>query len=184
MNNELSKKIESLLFYKNEPTKINELVDILKSSKEDVDYGLVQLGEALQDRGIRLIKKDDEVMLGTAPEFGEMIESLLKEELNRDLGKAGLETLAVVLYLGPISKSRIDYIRGVNSGFILRNLMVRGLVERDSNPQDQRSFLYKPTFELFSHLGITDIRELDAYEEVKKEFGLFEQSADETSDSD
>ncbi len=174
MINKLSQKIESLLFYKNEPTKIRELVGILKVGESEILEALAELRESLSSRGVRLMEKDDEVMLGTAPEFGEMIEALIKEDLNKDLGKAGLETLAIVLYLGPISKSRIDYIRGVNSGFILRNLMVRGLVERISNPQDQRSFLYKPTFELFSHLGITNITELPYYENVKAEIESFE----------
>ncbi|MFC1720884.1 SMC-Scp complex subunit ScpB [Patescibacteria group bacterium] len=177
--NELSKKIEAILFYQNGPTKIKNLAAMLSVQEEDALNAVSELKESLSDRGIRLIKKDDVVMIGTAPEFGDIIEALVKEELNKDLGKAGLETLAIVLYLGPIAKSRVDYIRGVNSGFILRNLMVRGLVERTSNPEDQRSFLYKPTFELFAHLGITDITELPDYENVKVEIESFEEQKEE-----
>jgi len=113
-------------------------------------------------------------MLGTAPEMGELIEALIKEELSKDLGKAGLETLSIVLYRGPISRSKIDYIRGVSSTFILRNLLVRGLVERVSNPDDQRSFLYKPTFELLSYLGISRIEDLPEYDAVKQELESFQ----------
>ena len=172
--NELPKKIESLLFYKNEPIKIKDLAKILSIDEIEISKAVDELKNSMLDRGIRLMKKDERVMLGTAPEFSSLIESLIKEELNKDLGKAGLETLAIILYLGPIAKSRVDYIRGVNSSFILRNLMVRGLVERDNNPQDQRSFLYKPTFELFAHLGITEIVELQDYESVKVEITQFE----------
>jgi segregation and condensation protein B len=75
----------------------------------------------------------------------------------KDLGKAGLETLSIILYQGPISRAEIDYIRGVNSNFILRNLLIRGLIERVENPHDQRSFLYKPTLELISYLGLSKI---------------------------
>ena len=92
-----------------------------------------------------------------------MIEELCKEELSRDLGKAGLETLSIVLYRGPITRSGIDYIRGVNSTFILRNLLIRGLVEKIPNPNDQRSFLYRATFDLLSHLGIPRVEDLPEY---------------------
>ena len=84
-----------------------------------------QLEQDLKGRGLSLVRTDDEVMLGTAKEFSGLIEDLAKEELSRDLGKAGLETLSIVLYLGPITRADIDYIRGVNSQFILRALLIR-----------------------------------------------------------
>ena len=61
-------------------------------------------------------------MLGTSAEASTLIEKLTKEELNRDLGKASLETLSIIMYQGPIKRSQIDYIRGVNSTFILQKL--------------------------------------------------------------
>ena len=69
-------------------------------------------------------------MLGTAPQMSATVETLTKEELMKDLGKAGLETISIILYKGPISRAEIDYIRGVQSNFILRNLLVRGLIEK------------------------------------------------------
>lgn len=86
----------------------------------------------------------ESVMLATAPEASALIQGIVKEELSRDMGKAASETLAIVLYLGSIARSRIDWIRGVNSTFILRNLMIRGLVERITNPSDERSFYIVP----------------------------------------
>ena len=126
--------------------------------------------EKIKDRGVELIYKDDEVTLGTASSLSHVIERLTKEELVRDLGKAGLETISIIAYKGPISRAEIDYIRGVQSNFILRNLQIRGLVERVDNENDRRSFLYRPTFELLQFLGITKIEELPEYEKVKAEF--------------
>ena len=120
-----------------------------------------------------MLRKDDEVALRTAPEAGGLIETLAKEELTKDLGKAGLETLSIVLYQGPISRREIDYVRGVNSNFILRNLLVRGLVEKVENPRDQRSFLYRPTFDLLSFIGISKIDELPQYASVRQEIATF-----------
>ena len=91
-----------------------------------------------------------------------------KEELNRDLSKASLETLSIVLYKNGVSRSEIDYIRGVNSSFTLRALSVRGLVERILDPKDNRRYLYRPSFELFSFMGIKSVQELPEYGEVNK----------------
>jgi segregation and condensation protein B len=115
-------------------------------------------------------------MLGTAQELSPLIEQLTKEELSRDLGKAGLETLSIILYQGPISRADIDYIRGVNSQFIVRNLLIRGLIERVDNPKDARSFLYKTTLQLLSHLGVSKIEDLPEYQQVRKDIEGFKQS--------
>ncbi len=133
----------------------------------------LELKEKLSDRGIGLIRKEDEVMLGTVSEMSDLIEEIRKEELTKDLGKAGAETLSIVLYKGPITRAEIDYIRGVNSTFILRNLLIRGLVEKVPNPKDQRSFLYKPTLELLSYLGISGIEELPEFDTVQSEIKTF-----------
>jgi len=170
----LDQKIEAILFFKAEPVSLKKIGQMLGVEEDDIKQGLTDLEEKLSGRGIKILYKDDKVMLGTAPEMGEIIETIIKEELSKDLGKAGLETLSIVLYRGPITRSNIDYIRGVSSTFILRNLLVRGLVERVSNPEDQRSFLYKPTFELLSYLGISRVEDLPEYENVKKETEAFE----------
>ncbi|HEY4498607.1 MAG TPA: SMC-Scp complex subunit ScpB, partial [Candidatus Paceibacterota bacterium] len=130
------------------------------------------------------VRKEDEVMLGTAPELSELIQTLTKEELSKDLGKAGLETLSIILYFGPITRSEIDYIRGVNSTFVLRTLLIRGLIERVQNKADQRSFLYKPTFELLSHLGIKDIQHLPEYKVARNELEAFRKAQSERDESE
>lgn len=175
----LTHKVEAILFFKGEPITIKKLAGILNVSEGDIDGALDDLEANLMGRGIRLMRKDDEVMLGTAPECSTLIDGLIKEDINRELGKAGVETLATVLYLAPIARSSVDHIRGVNSSFIMRNLMVRGLVERIPNPGGQRSFLYRPTFELFSYLGITRPEELPEYETVRAEISLFNRTQDE-----
>lgn len=173
---ELSSKIEAILFWKGEPIAIKKLSTIFNCSAEEIKDGLNKLESNLATRGLVLLRKDEEVELGTNKEMSELIQNLTKEELNRDLGKAGLETLSIVIYKSPISRSEIDYIRGVNSSFILRNLMVRGLVERVTNPKDQRAFLYKPTFELLTYLGIAKIEDMPEYAKTIEELKSFEES--------
>ena len=166
----LDNQIEAVLFWKGEPQSIKKLAASLGKKEEEIKAGLEILKEKIKDRGVELIFKDDEVMLGTASKLSHVIERLTKEELVRDLGKAGLETISIVAYKGPISRAEIDYIRGVQSTFILRNLQIRGLVERIDNEKDHRSFLYRPTFELLQFLGVSKIEDLPEYEKVKAEF--------------
>jgi segregation and condensation protein B len=166
----LDSQIEAVLFWKGEPQSIKKLAASLGKKEEEIKAGLDILAEKIKGRGVELIYKDDEVMLGTASKFSHIIERLTKEELVRDLGRAGLETISIIAYKGPISRAEIDYIRGVQSNFILRNLQIRGLVEKITNEKDHRSFLYKPTFELLSFLGVSKIEDLPEYEKVKAEF--------------
>ena len=174
MQNETLNLIEAVLFWQSEPITIKKLGAMVKLSPEDLEGHLIELTNTLATRGVRLVRKNDEITLATAPEASALIQALTKEELTRELGKAGLETLAIVLYQGPITRSEIDYIRGVNSSFILRNLSIRGLVERISDPKDERRFLYRPTFDLLTLLGISKITDLPEYEAVKKELLAFE----------
>ena len=180
---ELSAGVEAILFWKGEPQSIKKLAVSLAKTEDEIKAGLEVLKGKIQGRGVELIFKparqghsggDDEVMLGTAAKLSPIIERLTKEELVRDLGKAGLETISIIAYKGPISRAEIDYIRGVQSNFILRNLQIRGLVEKVTNEKDHRSFLYKPTFELLQFLGVSKIEDLPEFEKVKAEFAMYE----------
>jgi len=168
----LEAQIEAILFWKAEPVTLMQLAQYLSQTEEVIIQTLETLNTILANRGITLIRNGQEVMLGTSSVAGELIEYLTKEGLSRDIGKAGLETLAIILYRGSVTRAEIDYIRGVNSSFILRNLLVRGLVDKIPNPTDARSFVYRPTFELLGWLGVKDLTELPDYQRVITELAL------------
>ncbi len=162
----LDAKIESLLFYKGEPLSIITLAKMLDVNVAEIQDAVLILEEKLSDRGIMLIKKEDEITLSTSREMSETIDALRKEELNKDLSKASLETLAVIIYKNGATRSEIDYIRGVSSSFILRNLLVRGLIEKISDPKDARRLIYKPTFELLTFMGVSDVENIPEFKEM------------------
>ena len=164
----LGAQIEAILFWKGEPLKIMKLAEMLSVTNDDVENAVKELETSLVARGLTLIRLEDEIGLGTHPEMGEKIKELTKEEITRDLGKAGLETMTIILYKGPVTRADIDYIRGVNSQFILRNLLIRGLIERVPNPHDERSYLYKPTFALLEYLGISKVEDMPEFESLKR----------------
>jgi len=163
---DLKTKIEAILFFKGEPVSIKKLTEILKVEKGAVLEAVQELKASLEGRGIVLQELNDELNLGTAPELSNLIEDLQKEELNRELSRASLETLSIVLYRNGASRGEIDYIRGVNSSFTLRALSVRGLVEKSTDPKDNRRFIYKPSFDLLSFMGVKSVEELPDYAEV------------------
>lgn len=175
----LEAHIEAVLFWKGEPVRVKELARVLSVSEEEVKVACNSLGEKLSDRGLVLVVSEDSYELRTNPLASELIESLQKDDLNKDLGKAGLETLAIILYQGPISRAQIDFIRGVNSTFILRNLLVRGLIEKVSNPEDKRAFLYQITHDALGFLGIAKKEDMPEFVAVQTEIENFMQSKDE-----
>lgn len=171
--------LEAILFWRGEPMCIKELASNLSIKADEVEAGLFELEKKLEGRGVVLVRDADEVALETASGAEKIIEKISKEELDKDIGRAGLETLSLILYRGPISRRRIDFVRGVNSSFILRNLMVRGLIERAESQAGERSFVYKPTLELLSYLGIKKREELPEFEVVEKELEEFERRVEE-----
>lgn len=165
----LDAKIEAILFYIGEPVSKTKLSKILEKDYDEIEESLERLRIRLEEGGVVLVTNENSVSLGTSPEVSELIELINKEEINKDLGKASLETLSIVLYKGPITRAKIDYIRGVNSNFILRNLHIRGLIEKVENPNDSRSYLYKASIDLLSFLGLSSIDDLPEYNIIKKE---------------
>jgi segregation and condensation protein B len=141
--------IEAMLFYKATPLK-------------NFIHALEQLHHRLEFGATRLIETETEISLATAPELSEFVESIRKAELKGDIGKAGAETLAIILYREPISRAEIDRIRGVNSSFILRSLLVKGLVERESLGN---SYQFRITPDLLKHLGVSQKQNLPRFGE-------------------
>lgn len=179
----LEQKIEAVLFYLAEPTKLDFLIKILEVKKEEFDIALNNLEQSLSSRGLRILKANDEITLVTAPELSGLIEKIIKEERERDLGRAGIETLAIIAYKGPVSKKEIEYIRGVNSQYALRNLLLRGLVERKPSQNDERVIVYTVTLDTLRFLGLTNITDLPEYQNLQKNLDVKEDEVvDETEE--
>lgn len=180
--NDDSKKIEAYLFYNGSPVTFAELKSVCQLNDEQLHASLEQLEQHLVDGALTLVRDNTTIALSTKKEMSDFIQAIRKEELNKDIGKAGLETLSIVLYHGPISRAEIDYIRGVNSSFILRALMVRGLIKKETHKDDARTFVYLPTLELLTHLGVGSIEQLPDYESVTATLASFIE-AESTNDN-
>ncbi len=172
--------IEGLLFYKSSPQKKTVVMKLFGITETELSAGMATLHDRLRSGGTRVIETDTELQLVTAPELAPVIEALRKNELKADIGKAGAETLAIILYQGPVSRADIDRIRGVNSSFILRNLQIRGLVER-TQTETGSGFRYIISTALLAHLGVTEKRALPDFARVADALEKFS-DATETSE--
>ncbi len=157
--------IEGLLFYKAEPQKKANVAKLFSVSETDIVTALATLRNRLEVGALRLLETDTDIALVTAPSLAPVIEALRKQEIKTDIGKAGAETLAIILYRGPIARADIDRIRGVNSSFILRNLLVRGLVERSADKKGN-GYMFSISPTLLADLGVTHQRELTDFARI------------------
>lgn len=161
---ELTKKIEALLFVAGEGMTVTRLASILKKNDEEIKEALAGLETHLaESHSLSVLKDGDHVALVTANSVSKIVEDFAKEEFSEELTRAGLETLAIVAYKGPIKRSEIDYIRGVNSSFMIRNLLMRGLLERVRDQKDMRAYYYKISSDFLKFLGISSHSELPEY---------------------
>ncbi len=167
----LDTKLEAILFYKAEPVKKAELASFFGVKETEVETALDTLKERLKTGGTMLVMTEGEVELATRPELDELIEELRKDEMKRDIGKAGAETLAIVLYNSPVSRGDVERIRGVNSSYILRSLEIRGLIERATVGRKSE---FRPTTALLRHLGVGGKTELKDFADVMNALEKFE----------
>jgi segregation and condensation protein B len=119
---------------------------------------------SLRDRGIRLLIDGDRVELATAAESGALVARYVGADAVR-LSPASLETLAIVAYRQPATKSAIERIRGVDSDYTIRTLLHRRLVvELGRSDAAGRPFLYGTGFEFLERFGMTSLDELPPLE--------------------
>jgi segregation and condensation protein B len=167
---DIKSKIESLLFAAGEPLSLQKLTKLTGESETKIKEALEILSEELksQARGIRILSHNGEWLMVTAPEAAPLVQKLKKEVFEGDLTNASQETLAIIAYRGPVTRTEINEIRGVESSYTINQLLGRGLVERFYHPQRPHTFLYQISFAFLQHLGIHSVEELPQYGEFKK----------------
>ncbi len=152
--------LEALLFVAEKPLTRREIATLAGTDRATVDARLGDLEVSLRDRGVRLLIDGDRVELATAPDGGALVARYVGAEAVR-LSPASLETLAIVAYRQPVTKSAIERIRGVDSDYTIRTLLHRRLVvELGRSSAPGRPFLYGTGFEFLERFGLTSLDEL------------------------
>ena len=172
MSSKLTIQIQSILFVASKPVSIKELTEVLEVPEAEIKAAIAELVEANQTSGIILLAQNDKLQLVSNPDNSTLVKKFLSLELREKLTDSALETLAIILYRQPVAKAEIENIRGVNSQYTLRQLLIRGLIEKVQSTSDKRVQLYKTTLEFMQHLGIKDVKELPDFEELTKNITL------------
>ncbi|MBW1650020.1 MAG: SMC-Scp complex subunit ScpB [Deltaproteobacteria bacterium] len=162
--------IESLLFAAQEPVTIEQFKKILSvEHNESIIKMLNQLAEEYETRkgGFYLKETAGGFRLKSRPEYGEWIKKLLAAPFYSRLSKAALETLSIIAYKQPILRAEIEYIRGVDSGGIIRNLLDKGLIKiigRKDIPG--KPILYGTTKRFLEVFELKSLKELPTLKEI------------------
>jgi segregation and condensation protein B len=158
---ELSALLESVLFVASGPVSIGRLAKVLETTPAVIESCLRELEEQYETRGLRLQRSGTLVQLTTAPESRIVIERLLGLEVTSHLSQASLEALAIIAFMQPVTRPRIDEIRGVNSDSSLRTLLTLGLIEEVGRMETPgRPILYGSTPEFLQYFGLNSLSDL------------------------
>jgi segregation and condensation protein B len=153
-------ELEALLFVAERPLSRREIATLAGVDRATVDALLGDLEVSLRDRGIRVLVAGDRVELATASEAGALIARYVGVDAVR-LSPASLETLAIVAYRQPVTRSAVERIRGVDSDYTLRSLLHRRLlVELGRSDGPGRPILYGTGFEFLERFGLTTLDDL------------------------
>lgn len=169
--------LESLLFVSSKPLSLKELVKFGNGSEEETIKSLEEIRLERKESGIILTVANNEYQLATNPENVEQIKTFLNSDLREKLTDATIEVLSIIAYRQPIGRNEIEAIRGVNSQYSIRHLLMRGLIEKIQNPNDSRGILYQVTNELLQQLGLSSINDLPDFETITANIKLPETPA-------
>lgn len=166
----IKSKIESLLFISAKPMSLKQIAGLIKKKKEEVKKAGDELVEEYKEkkRGVQIIKNGTKYQMVSSPENAELVQEFIKDETTGELSRPSLEALTIVAYRSPVSKIDLDRIRGVNCSLILRNLLLRGLIEGKFDKQKQETY-YTVTLNFTRFLGLNKISELPDFEKLNKD---------------
>jgi segregation and condensation protein B len=157
----LASIVEAILFVAGGPVQVGDLAHATGSPQEAVEAALDSLGLSLHGRGLRLQRYRDQAQLVTAPEYAHWIDAFLGLDLTARLSAAALETLGIIAYRQPITRSEIDAIRGVNSSGTLRTLIQRELIEEAGRLETVgHPHLYATTPVFLQYFGLASLDDL------------------------
>ena len=166
----LQSATEALLFSSDQPLPLTLLCEALETGPEEVSAVLHRLGEeyAARGAGVELREIAGGWMLVTTAEQAEWVGRMLRGRRRMRLSRAALETMAIIAYKQPVTKSEVEAIRGVDSSAVLATLLERNLVTiRGRSKVVGRPLLYGTTQEFLDYFGLRDLSELPRPEELR-----------------
>jgi segregation and condensation protein B len=169
---QLKSAIEAILFVAGNPLSLDRLKGLFEDvEQERIEAQLASLGREYDDRGagIMLAEVAGGHQIATRPEHAPWIRKFKSVKVSSKLSRPALETLAIVAYKQPITRTEVEAIRGVNIGGIMRNLMERRLVKIVGKKDvPGKPMMYGTTPEFLQYFGMKDLSSLPTLKEFQE----------------
>jgi segregation and condensation protein B len=160
LETELPALIEALLLVASGPVALADLAEVAGARLDDIDEAIERLTE-IENRGWVVQRHRDQVQLATAPRFAGHIRRFLGLEREARLSSAALETVAIIAYQQPVTRSTIEAVRGVDSTGVIATLLSRGLIEAGGRAETAgQPYQYVTTPVFLKHFGLSALDEL------------------------
>lgn len=161
----LTTSLESMLFASAKPTPLSLIKKTLDVSDEVLREAIEDIRTRFntEESGIHLVEHDNKLQFVSNPNQSETLSGFLKQEITGELTRPQLETLTIIAYRGPITKPEVEQIRGINCSIIIRNLLMRALIE-EREDKEKLQPVYTISTRFLRHLGLTSIKELPDYQ--------------------
>jgi len=172
----LAAGIEAILLLADEPMPVATLAGVLGRPIAEVDREVQRLAEEYtqQSRGFALRDVGGGWRYYTRDDCAALVRRFVVEGQNARLTQAALETLAVVAYRQPVSRSRVGAVRGVNVDGVMRTLVARGLVAEVDHDQTTGAVLYGTTSHFLERMGISSLEELPPISDLLPELTMID----------
>ena len=159
---EIPGALDNLLFAAGDSMGIPELAEIFGMEFEEFSSFIdAEIEKRLSGSGLIIKKFGNRIQLATNEKYSGMINDALGSKDKNELSRAMLETLSIIAYKQPVTKSEVDEIRGVNSGYTVNSLLTKGLIaEAGRKKAIGMPMLYVTTENFLRHMGISDLSEL------------------------
>jgi segregation and condensation protein B len=189
---ELRNIVESLVFASDEPIQAKFMRQIIedinkdrvegnrvRATTEGIKRAVAAINRTYGDRAFHIIAIAGGFAFATKPKYSAFVGKLAKEKARRKLSATAIESLAIIAYKQPITKSEIEFIRGVNADYIIKTLLEKNLITitgRATTPG--RPLLYGTTDEFLKHFGLNEITDLPKPREIEELIGETEREVE------
>lgn len=165
--------VEGLLYVQGDiGITIGQIMDVLEIDEDNAKEIILNLKNYYDEnnRGLRINFLGNTIKLTTREEHREYYQKLLEEPSSHTLSQSALETLAIIAYNEPITRGDVDSFRGVDSSYVMRRLLAKGLIkECGRSEQAGRAILYKTTDEFLDYFGLASKDDLPSVELLEEE---------------
>lgn len=174
----LESKIESLIFCSPKPIKVSDIIKTF-SECEKADYSEKKISENIESLikkykndkfSFEIIESGGGFQFLTKRDYSRLNEILLKQQSRRRLSISALETLSIIAYKQPVTKSEIEKIRGVNCDYTIQKLLDKELIEISGKSEKVgRPLIYNTSEKFMDYFGINNLNQLPTLKDFRKE---------------